>query len=561
MPEYHNAFLDAYFASHAQALQDARNQQDASEFKQKLAWEQTSHMQDLQQKAQEFAQQKAYQDSVMKTTDQNRQDQLQEKQQAAREQFLKLPGVSSQPVTSGNTSTTDLAPAAVGGQGGIASPAPSPTYPNVFQKIAGTVPGGFTGGLPAQVPADADKGPTSMLNLGAGPQLPALNPQGGPMPPQQLQVNTPNPVPAGSQAVPSSLVPGSMPSGQELIRKTQGQLDLEKKQADTAGDMIDVDSGMQKILGIPGVTQVHKALIPTLEAHINAQAKIAEQKEALALNLDDKKQARQDHADLMVTLAQLKNSKGAKDPDAVNTWSQSLLENPDSVDKLTDKDMKTAVAQKLRSDYNLPIPTALKAQQQTLDDASKKTLAYAGDVENMSKDPAIATNQGMLAGRVQDLGVELGANLAYNIPPGYDKAGVMQKLQEYRTKLNYLLFGEGKAQVGGRVPQAVINYLKKSSPNIHMTPEMLAGSIQGVKDNAREQRIAIEKSHWGGDKMRPDFMKQLGNGRSVITKPDPSWTSGATAIPMDGLREKQAPDGTTVKILHDGSDGKFYEVE
>src|SRR5258708_34795483 len=81
MPEFHNAFLDSYFAAQQQQMERMRLMQSANQFQQRLNWEQSQHAQEFQQRAEQFKQEQAYKDAVFKNTQQQQSNELQRQHQ------------------------------------------------------------------------------------------------------------------------------------------------------------------------------------------------------------------------------------------------------------------------------------------------------------------------------------------------------------------------------------------------------------------------------------------------------------------------------------------------
>lgn len=116
------------------------------------------------------------------------------------------------------------------------------------------------------------------------------------------------------------------------------------------------------------------------------------------------------------------------------------------------------------------------------------TVAHVNAILPMLNDPAIQKVLGPVEGRLAK-GEEL---VGMNVPGATPEETA--KIQKFLTNLNYLFFREGKALIGGRPPQKLMEELKKTSPGAQMTMARIKGAIDAVKQGAD---LAInERNNW-----------------------------------------------------------------
>lgn len=222
----------------------------------------------------------------------------------------------------------------------------------------------------------------------------------------------------------------------------------------------------------------------------------------------------------------LQNEKNANDPDVAKSAMQSLIDNPDGV-KNMDPKIKAAAEKELLKNYNLPIPTTIDNTTQQRDMFAKQAVDSANRVTNsLLNKPWVMARVGPLLGRVGELEQKLGA-------AKFDKDGAMihdpardaaakelnnfnipltgltnqqaADVQEFRTALNYLVFNEGRAMFGARIPEQLMREFKNTSVRDAQSIPNFLGALSAARSNAYGVQQSIEKMRWGGNKMRPQY--------------------------------------------------------
>ena len=74
--------------------------------------------------------------------------------------------------------------------------------------------------------------------------------------------------------------------------------------------------------------------------------------------------------------------------------------------------------------------------------------------------------------------------------------------------MKYFVFQEGKAVLGGRLPQQLMKSLEESSANVNMKPDMLQGALAGAKGNAEGVMDNVDKQRFGGAMRTRDMRGQ-----------------------------------------------------
>lgn len=161
-------------------------------------------------------------------------------------------------------------------------------------------------------------------------------------------------------------------------------------------------------------------------------------------------------------------------PAALDNLATQVYENPDLFQKLTG-DVANTVAQRFREKYNLPAPRPLPSDMKNKEDGSIISLNHVAAIKELIKsNPAVQKRMGAWDGRVGNLEQLLGDTAGLS-------AADSQAIQNLRTRLSYLFAQEGKAVFGGRPPQALMNSLKESSPNMKMGLPLFLGAMDAVQ--------------------------------------------------------------------------------
>lgn len=229
----------------------------------------------------------------------------------------------------------------------------------------------------------------------------------------------------------------------------------------------------------------------TPEQQTTAAIQLGAHEETARHNLSDESLRRVSNAISAGHLAQSQMVNGLKyGPGTQEYWVKQLTDNPDSIKEMP-AELRSSVGQAFRQTTGLPLPTPISATTQAQETAARNALDNAAFVQNALKNPEIRANIGPIMGRLGNAEQAVGA--APNLSPQ-----AAQLAQELRTRMRYLVFSEGKAVLGGRMPQELMHQLESSSPNVRMTPNMLAGALSGVTENARSVMDNADKQRFGG---------------------------------------------------------------
>jgi hypothetical protein len=115
-------------------------------------------------------------------------------------------------------------------------------------------------------------------------------------------------------------------------------------------------------------------------------------------------------------------------------------------------------------------------------------------VNEAIQDPEIQSRLGPILGRLGN--AEQAVGTAAGLSPAAEA-----KAQQIRTNMRYLVFQEGKALLGGRLPKNMMESLEASSPNVKMDAGTLQGALAGVQDAAMRSLDTADQQRFGG-KMR-----------------------------------------------------------
>lgn len=198
-------------------------------------------------------------------------------------------------------------------------------------------------------------------------------------------------------------------------------------------------------------------------------------------------------------LAQSQMVNGMKyGPGTQEYWVKQLQDNPDSIKEMP-AEFRSVVGQKFRQATGLPLPTALSGATQTQETAARNALDGIDFIKKALDNPEIRKNIGPIMGRLGNLEQRIGT--APTMSPEAEALA-----QELRTRMRYFVFQEGKAVLGGRLPQNLMKSLEESSANVKMDPAMLSGALNGAEGNAQSVMDNADKQRFGGA-MRPRSMR------------------------------------------------------
>lgn len=229
-------------------------------------------------------------------------------------------------------------------------------------------------------------------------------------------------------------------------------------------------------------------------------------------------------------LAQEQMVNGMKyGPGTTEYWVKQLQENPDSIKEMP-AELRSKVGQGFTQGTGLPLPTPLGESAKTQETAARNALDGASFITEVMKNPEIRKQLGPIMGRLQNVEQSIGA--AVGLSPEATKLA-----QELRTRMRYFVFQEGKAVLGGRLPQQLMKQLEESSSSVKMEPAMLEGALSGAVGNARSILDNTDRQRFGG-KMRSREQRGQGTAKTTVTM--------------------VAPDGKTTKEV-DPSEVAHYE--
>ncbi len=229
-----------------------------------------------------------------------------------------------------------------------------------------------------------------------------------------------------------------------------------------------------------------------------AQAKITET-ETNRHNLSSESTAKLNQAINAGRLAQTQQINGLKyGPGTQEYWVKQLQDNPDSIKEMP-AELRTTVGQKFRDATGLPLPTPLTGAGQTSETAARNALDGITFIKKALENPEIRGQIGPIMGRLGNAEQAIGT--AVGLSPE-----AAQLAQELRTRMRYFVFQEGKAVLGGRLPQNLMKALEESSASVKMDPSLLHGALNGAEGNAQAILDNTDKQRFGG-KMRTRQMR------------------------------------------------------
>jgi hypothetical protein len=200
-------------------------------------------------------------------------------------------------------------------------------------------------------------------------------------------------------------------------------------------------------------------------------------------------------------------------PGTTEYWAQQLQDNPDSIKEMP-PELRSSVGQMFKNKTGLPLPTALSNTGQTQETAARNALDGVSFIRQALQNPEIRKQVGPILGRLGD------AEQAYGSAVGLSPEAA-KLAQELRTRMRYFVFQEGKAVLGGRLPQQLMGEMEKSSANVHMDPSMLEGALSGAEGNANSILDNNDRQRFGG-KMRPRSMRGMSEGNSAAPAAQPA---------------------------------------
>lgn len=217
-------------------------------------------------------------------------------------------------------------------------------------------------------------------------------------------------------------------------------------------------------------------------------------------------------------------------PETAQYWAQQLADNPDSVSEMP-KELATTAGKLFTAKTGLPLPKPLSGQTQQSETAARNALDGIAAIREDLQDAEVQKNLGPIMGRLGEAGQALGKQIGLS-PAAEAKA------QDLRTRMQYFVFSEGKAIMGGRMNGQLFKQLQDSSANVKMDAGTMTGALTGAEENAQQILDNADKQRFGG-KMRPREMRGAGStpaaAAGTVRVVSPEGKTGT--IPADKLDE------------------------
>lgn len=244
----------------------------------------------------------------------------------------------------------------------------------------------------------------------------------------------------------------------------------------------------------PGAAQRASALGMTTEQQA-ATAETARKNRADEANQAIQRGINQQRANAESLKATTEAKKFAQEfgGDAVKGWAASLAQNPDAAASVPPA-LRNAVQQQFQQNTGLPFPKPLTGQAVDQERSARSVMDTLRQINEDAQDPEIQSRIGPILGRLGNAEQATGA--AVGLSPSAEA-----KAQRLRTNMRYMVFGEGKALMGGRLPQNLMSALESSSPSVKMDGPTLNGAMSGVQDAAMRALDTADQQRFGG-KMR-----------------------------------------------------------
>lgn len=409
-------------------------------------------------------------------------------------------------------------------------------YSQFVETIQGKAGGVTAAPLVMQHPGETALSATG-TPLGTAPMA-VTTPDGG-----TSTMVTPTPVAAGQSTLPP-------PPGSSVIASSPPKLNDAQTKAIDAARIIAKKYGVpfdpSKNPGNPSAQIPDKYL-----EEMRAQEKRLSENPELTASLLGMRSAMEGIRALtaQATQQRVQEFNATHSPQAIDALGRMVLSNPDTFHELNDTGVKSLVSQWLMK-QGLPAPRKLDMTTQQGESNAHVALGSIAKVKEMLDDPVIKKNIGPILGRLGSLEQGMGDTIH-----GLSDAD-LQKVQDFRTSLNYLFFQEGKALFGGRPPQKLMEEFKKTSANPNMVMPILQGSLNAA-ERAANQRVNVAMSQRFGGKVPPGYKEA---GASTANPPP----IPATLTAADKGKVYLSKSGKKLKITDvnpaDGTQFKSQEV-
>jgi hypothetical protein len=227
---------------------------------------------------------------------------------------------------------------------------------------------------------------------------------------------------------------------------------------------------------------------------------------------------------------------------AVQGWAKQVEQNPDTANQVP-AGLRTSVMQQFTQNTGLAFPKPLAGTAVDQERASRNALDAVSQIQDALKDPDIQSSLGPIMGRLGDVQQDMGTSLGLS-------PAAAQKAQQLRTNMRYLVFQEGKALLGGRMPQKLMEALESSSPSVKMDAPTMQGAMAGVSDAANRNLDQTFKQRFGAGSTRPGAAPATGGA----PPPFPAKLSQS-----DVGKTYTNKDGKAVTIKAVSPDGKSFQ--
>jgi len=193
---------------------------------------------------------------------------------------------------------------------------------------------------------------------------------------------------------------------------------------------------------------------------------------------------------LQQTILEYNRTKG---PDAIDRIVDQVRLNPEAMQSLS-PEIKGLVIQAFPQKFGLPAPRQIPALAKTQEINSQLALSNVAQMREALKNPVVQKRIGAWDGRLGNVEQAFGNTVGL-------KDDEKRAIQKFRSGLTYLFMQEGKSMFSGRAPQALMEDLRKTSPNVKMELPVMLGSLDAVEDLANGVIKNANDYRYGGSAM------------------------------------------------------------
>lgn len=179
-------------------------------------------------------------------------------------------------------------------------------------------------------------------------------------------------------------------------------------------------------------------------------------------------------------------------PEAIAHMGQMVLADPDTFHEMQGTDIKSLVSQWLQANGAPGPPRKLGQTELDAEGNAQNALYAIAQARQSLQDPVIARNVGVILGNLGNLEQRFGTQIRGLTPQDEEK------IQGFRTAMNYLYFQEGKSIFGNRMPQNLMKEFEKTTARTNMDLPMLRGALNGAEQFANQRINVTNSRRWGG---------------------------------------------------------------